>query len=98
MEEAKTFITNFNEKNEIVKTKSFYILLAFLLIITALLIAVSIYCYLIKYKAKEKHLLPFYVKNNKSKELLYCQCKLKISNKFEDVDIKTAHITFSMIL
>ena len=71
MEEAKTFITNFNEKNEIFKTKSFYILLAFLLIITALLIAVSIYCYLIKYKAKEKHLLPFYVKNNKSKELLY---------------------------
>ena len=35
-------------KNIICKTKNFYILLA-------LLIAVSIYCYLIKYKAKQKH-------------------------------------------
>ena len=38
----------------------FYILLAFLLISIALLIAVSIYCYLIKHRAKQKHLLPFY--------------------------------------
>ena len=47
--------------------KSFYILLPFLLITIALLIAVSIYCYLIKYKAKQKHLLPLYVTNNKLK-------------------------------
>ena len=47
-------------KNIICETKGFYILLA-------LLIAVSIYCYLIKYKAKQKHLLPFYVTNNKLK-------------------------------
>ena len=33
-------------------------LLAFLLITVVLLIAVSIYFYLIKYIAKEKHLLP----------------------------------------
>ena len=33
----------------IFKTQNFYILLAFLLITIALLIAVSIYCYLIKY-------------------------------------------------
>ena len=33
----------------------------------ALLIAGSIYCYLIKYKAKQKHLLPFYVTNNELK-------------------------------
>ena len=36
-------------------TKIFYILLAFLLIAIALLIAVSIYCYLVKYQAKHKH-------------------------------------------
>ena len=51
---------NFNEKNITCKTKSFYILLTFLLITITLLIAVSIYCYLIKYPAKQKHLLPFH--------------------------------------
>ena len=50
--------TNFNEKNIARKTQSFYILLTFLLITIALLIAVSIYCYLIKYQ--RKHLLPFH--------------------------------------
>ena len=49
-----TIPTNFNEKNAIYNTKNFYILLVFLLITIALLIAVSVYCYLIKYKAKQK--------------------------------------------
>ena len=40
--------TNFNEKNKTCKTQNFYILLAFLLITIPLLIAVSIYYYLIK--------------------------------------------------
>ena len=44
--------------------QSFYILLAFLLITITSLIAVSIYCYLIKYRAK--NLLPFYDTNNRS--------------------------------
>ena len=44
---------NFNEKKEICKTQIFYILLDFYLITKALFIAVSIYCYLIKYW--EKH-------------------------------------------
>ena len=35
------------------------------------IIAVSIYCYLIKYRAKQKHLLPFNDKNNELKEVLY---------------------------
>ena len=48
-------------KNMICETKSFHILLAFLLITIALLIAASTYCYMIKYKGKQKHLLPFYV-------------------------------------
>ena len=57
------------EKNAICKKKNLYILLAFLLITIALLIAVSIHCYLIKYKAKRKHLLPFYITNNQLKEV-----------------------------
>ena len=55
----KTVKTNFNEKHEICKTKNFYILLAFLLTTIGLLIAVSIYCYRVKYRAKQKHLLPY---------------------------------------
>ena len=39
-EETKTVPTNFNEKNITCKTQNFYILLAFLLIAIALLIAV----------------------------------------------------------
>ena len=52
-------------KNIICETKSFHILLAFLLI------TVSTYCYLIKYKAKQKLLLSFYVTNKELKEILY---------------------------
>ena len=48
-EETKTIPTNFNEKKAACKTKDFYIFLAFFLITIALLIAVSIYHYLIKY-------------------------------------------------
>ena len=59
------------KKNITCRTQNFYILLAFLLITIALLIAVSIYCYLIKYRAKEKHLLKFHDTNNELKEVLY---------------------------
>ena len=45
--------------------------LPFLSITIALLIAVTIYCYLIKYKGKQKHLLLFHVTNNKLQEVLY---------------------------
>ena len=54
---------NFKEKEAICKTKNVYILLVFLLITIVLLIAVSIYCYLIKYQ--RKHLWPFHNTNNK---------------------------------
>ena len=43
--------TNFNEKGTF-KTQIFYMLLAFLLNSIALLIAISIYCCLVKYEAK----------------------------------------------
>ena len=57
-EEVKTIPTNLNEKKVTCKTQSFYILLVLLLVPIALLIAGSIYCYLIKYWAK--NLLPFH--------------------------------------
>ena len=44
---------NANEKNIICKTQNFCILLAFLLLTNALLIDVSIYCYLIKYHIEQ---------------------------------------------
>ena len=61
LEKKQTILTNFNERNAICKTQNFYILLAFLLITTALLIAASIYCSLTKYRVKQKHLLPFHI-------------------------------------
>ena len=63
--EIKTIATNFNEKKATCKIQNFYILLAFLLITIALFIAASIYCYLIKYWEKQKHLLAFHDTNNK---------------------------------
>ena len=59
-DEAKSYDeTNFNEKNITCRTQNFYILSAFSLITIVLLIAVSIYCYLIKYRAKQKHYYHF---------------------------------------
>ena len=63
--------TNFYEKKATCKMQNFYIILAFLLIVITLLIAVSIYCYLIKYRAKQKHLLPFHYTNNELKQVSY---------------------------
>ena len=48
-EETKTIPTNFTEKEAACKIQNFYVLLVFLSISAALLIAVIIYCYLIKY-------------------------------------------------
>ena len=50
-EKSKTVTTSFNEEKGSCKTKNFSISLAFLVITIALLIAVSIYCYMIKHKA-----------------------------------------------
>ena len=52
-DETKTIPTSFNEQKTTCKTQNYYILLAFLLITIELLIAVSISCYLIKYRAKK---------------------------------------------
>ena len=77
IEETKTILTKHikhNEKHITCKIQNLYILLAFSSIINALLIAaiaVSIYCYLIKYRAKQKHLLPFHNTNKELKEIMY---------------------------
>ena len=63
--------TNFNEEKATCKMQHFYTLLAFSFITIALLIAVTIYCYLIKYRAKQKHLLPFHFTNNELKKIVY---------------------------
>ena len=54
----------FNEKETTCKTRIFYLLLVHLLITIALLIDVSIYCYLINYQAKQEYLLAFHDTNN----------------------------------
>ena len=48
-EETKSILTNFNERKATSKTQNLYILLAFLLITIPLLIAISIYCFMITY-------------------------------------------------
>ena len=72
-------LSNLNEKKVKCKTQTFYVLHAFLLIIITLLIAVCIYCYLIKYPAKL--LLPFMT------QVLHWYYKLKMSVK--DISIKS---------
>ena len=55
-EERKAVTTSINENSITCKTQIFYILLVFLLITIALLLTVTIYCYLIKHRTKQKHL------------------------------------------
>ena len=50
-DKTKAIPTYFNEEKTLCKTQDYYILHSFLLITAALLIAVSTYCYLIKYQA-----------------------------------------------
>ena len=59
--------TNFIEKNITCETQKKSVLIAFLLITITLLIAVIIYCYLMKLQVKQKHLLPFH--NTKLEEV-----------------------------
>ena len=60
-----------NRKKATCKMQDLYILLTFLLITMELIIAVSIYCYLIKLRAKQEHLLSFHITNNKLREIIY---------------------------
>ena len=69
-EVTKTIPTNFNEKKATCKTQNFYILFALLLITIALLMAVSICCYLIN-RVKQKHSLLFHDTINELIKFLY---------------------------
>ena len=55
----------------IIRKTQDYVLLPFLSIAIALMIAVSIYCYSIKHRAKQNHLLQFHVTNKELKEIMY---------------------------
>ena len=57
------------KRSNLQNAKFLYFTCIFIIII-ALLIIVSIYGYLIKYRAKQKHLLPFNFTNNKLKEII----------------------------
>ena len=56
------------KKKKTCKTCDFYVLFACLLITIVLLIAVNIYYRLKKCQSKQKHLLPYYVTNDKLKK------------------------------
>ena len=63
--------TNYNEKKATCNMQNFYISLVFSLNTIALLIPVSVYCYLMKYQAKQKYLLPFHDTSYKLKQVFY---------------------------
>ena len=63
--------TNYNEKKATCNMQNFYISLVFSLNTIALLIPVSVYCYLMKYQAKQKYLLPFHNTSYKLKQVFY---------------------------
>ena len=88
MKKQKLFQQNSNEKKATYNLQNFYILIIFLLITVVLLITVSIYRYLIKYQANQKHLLPFQFTNSKLKEIIYQNYEPKMSNKVKDIIIK----------
>ena len=85
-DQTKTILINFNKKKASCKMQTFYILLALLLITIALLIAGSIYCYLIKYRAKK--LLPFHYTNNELEKFYINKCFINMSNKDKGIHIK----------
>ena len=65
--------TNFNEKKQSVKHKFLYVTCIFVnyhSIIDRKCNSVRIYCYLIKYRTKQKHLLPFHDTNNVEKNII----------------------------
>ena len=87
--ETKSVTKNFNEKKAICKTKNFFILLAFLLIMIALLIAISIYCYLINYKKTKTYIAILHYKLQ-IKKVLYWWNIIKMESKdvSKETDIK----------
>ena len=71
---------------------NFYTLHGFLLITIALLIAVSIYCYLRKCQRKQKYLLPHHDINNKLKKFYINKCIINVesNDKLKEINIKNS--------
>ena len=65
--------------------RKFPVLPRFLSIIISLLIAVSIYFYLIKYNPKQKHLLPYYVKKWQTNK---CFININSNDELKETDTK----------
>ena len=84
-------------KKSICRKENIYVLLAFLLITIQLLISDSSYCYIIKYQAKKKHLLPFHMTNNELNKKWRIKIKLKIykTKNSDDHDEKYMKIKFN---
>ena len=93
IEDTKSIPTNFNEKTIICEAKNLYILLTFLLITIALLTAVGISLCIVKYKVKQKHLLPRYITNKKFKEVLEI---LRTTVNSKKLILKIVHVIISM--
>ena len=70
-EETITVPTNFNEEKYNLWNNNLYTWLPFLLITVAILIGVSICCYLIKYKNKTKPLITILGNKKRIKEAMY---------------------------
>ena len=88
--------TNFNEKNITCETQNVYILLVFLLITITLLVAVTIYCYVIN--IKQKILLPSHNTNNKLNRFCVYSINSKRVIKSWIQTYKATHTTLLMIL
>ena len=95
-EETKTIPTNFNERKATCKVQNIYILLTFLVTI-ALLIAVSICGYLIKYRAKQKN-FHFTTQIMNLEKFYINKCIIKMSNKVNDMDTKNRTYYFFNVI
>ena len=71
------------------KMQNIFILLSFFLITIALLIAFSIYCYLVKYRGNQKTLTILLLKQSIKKNYM-----LKMSNKVKDIKLKNSTYYF----
>ena len=82
-----------NEKNAICETKSFYILLAFLLVAITLLIAVGIYCYL-----KDIYIqITSQITNQKGFLLIIYYKKMESNDELKAIETKIIRVIISMI-
>ena len=95
IKETKTIPTKSTSTKTVLSkcARKFYILLAFLSITIVLLIAVSIYCYLIKYQPKQRPLLPCHYTTSKLKET-GIRNKMKNNDKLKEISIKNCTCSY----